>query len=82
MATTDSKTGVKIVPHDDGIALVFDPELLRQLGIDENTPLSVTTDGRSIQIMPATKTPTPEQVANALKEVNRKWGGVLKKLAE
>ena len=82
MATTNAKLGVKVVPHDDGLALLFDPELLKQFGIDEHTPLSVTTDGKSLQIMPAVTSPNADQVNAALAEVNKKWGVVLRKLAE
>jgi hypothetical protein len=82
MATTGAKLGVKVVPHDDGLALLFDPELLKQFGIDENTPLSVTTDGKTLQITPAATFPTADQVNAALIDVNKKWGVVLRKLAE
>jgi hypothetical protein len=56
MATTEIAT-VKLVPHGKDLALLIDPQLLRELGIDEKTPLSVTTDGCAIFITPAVAIP-------------------------
>jgi hypothetical protein len=81
MATTQAPA-VKLVPHGKEFALLIDPQLLRELGIDETTPLSVTTDGHSIFVQPAVGHPTPEQLKESLERVNAKWGSVLKKLAE
>jgi len=82
MAVTEETTSVKLVRHGDGLALVFDPALLRGLGIDENTPVLVSTDGQNIRITPAAAHATREQVEAAMKVVNTEWGPVLKKLAQ
>ncbi len=82
MATAKTKAGARIVAHDDGMALVFDPELLRELGIDENTLVSVTTEGQSLRITPVGRYATREEVEKAMREINQEWGDVLKKLAE
>ena len=82
MSSIESKPLVKVVPHDDGLALVFDPEFLREFGIDETTPISVTIDGNKLRISPAGRFATPDEIDAAMKRVNEKWGGVLKKLAE
>ena len=72
----------KLVPHGKGFALPIDADLLRELGIDENTPVTVTVEGGRLLIAKAAARATKEQVAAALDNVNREWGGVLKKLAE
>ena len=82
MSTTESMPTVKLVPHEKGLALVFDPEVLRQLGIDENTPLDISSDGRAIRIMRAASRPSADQLHKTLERVNAEWGPVLKKLAE
>ena len=82
MSTTATIPKVKLVPHGNGFALVFDPKVLQQLGIDENTPLDVTSDGKVIRITPAVKRTNAVDLQNTLDRVNMEWGPVLKKLAE
>ena len=73
----------KLTPHGKGLALVLDRSLLDALKIDENTPLKVTTDGRSVFITPqAADEARREKVRAALEDTNRKYGGMLKRLAE
>ena len=82
MPTTGTTPAVKLVPHGNGYAIVFDPEVLRQLGIDENTLLDVTTDGKTIRVTPVVQRPTAHELQHALERVNAEWQPVLKKLAE
>lgn len=82
MSTTGTTPTVKLVPHGNGYALVFHPEVLRQLGIDENTLLDVTSDGKTIRNTPAVQRPGEADLRNALERVNTEWQPVLKKLAE
>ena len=81
MAMTETET-IKLVPLGKGYAVLLDPELLARIGIDPNTPVNVTTDGRSIRITAAVTTPSAEELDRTLDRVNAKWGAVLKKLAE
>lgn len=82
MATSRTKAQARIVRHDDGMAVLFEPEILRELGMDENTLLSVTTDGQTLRITPVARYATREEVENAMRQINQEWGDVLKKLAE
>lgn len=83
MATLGVKVeGAKLVSHDDGLALLLDAAVLRELGIDEHTPVLVTVDGTSIRITPATRKPSVDEMNESMKQVNDEWGDVLKKLAE
>jgi antitoxin component of MazEF toxin-antitoxin module len=82
MSVTAPPEGTKLVPHGKGFALPIDASLLRELGIDETTPITVTVEGGRLMIAKAAAHATKEQVTAALENVNREWGGVLKKLAE
>ena len=70
-----------LVRHGDGWAVVIDDRLLERLEIGPDTPLEVTTDGRSLSIAPADPA-RPAQFAAALESVNQRFGRALKKLAE
>jgi len=72
----------KLTKHGNSWALVIDKPVLELLKIDPDTALEIATDGRTLIISPARE---PERVAKfeaALNKANRKYGRVLKKLAE
>jgi antitoxin MazE len=52
----------KLTRHGNSLALVIDRPLLEVLGIDENTPLNITTDGKRLQVDPQLS-PTKRQAA-------------------
>ena len=68
--------------HGNSLALVIDKPILELLRIDEATPLSITTDGDKIVVARASDDDDDAEFKAALEKVNRKWGSVLKKLAE
>ena len=82
MPTAATPTTVKLVPHEKGAMLVLDPALLREAGIDPDEPVLLSMDGGRLIITSAIVRPTPEQVDQAMANVNREWGDVLRKLAE
>ncbi len=67
--------------HGNSLALVLDRGVLDLLKIDANTPLEITTDGQVLIIAPARDEKRRKKVAQALEEVNRKHGRMLKRLA-
>ena len=70
----------KLTKHEDGWAIVFDPALLKQLGIDADTILEISTDGRRLMIAPA----DPQRRAKfeaAVKQSMEKYASVFKRLA-
>ncbi len=79
MSSTDT---VKLIPHGQKLAVVLDRNLLRQLGIDENTPVSVTRNGESIQITRANPNDRNEKFQAAKTDTFDKYDSTLKKLAE
>ncbi len=68
--------------HGNSLALIIDRPILDLLGIDERTPLTVSTDGRALIIVPASSEQRQERFQQALKECNQQYGETLKKLAE
>ena len=68
--------------HGNSLALVIDKPILELLRLDEQTPLSITTDGDKLVISRARGDDEDAEFKAALEKVNRKWGSVLRKLAE
>jgi antitoxin MazE len=72
----------KLTKHGNSYALVIDKPVLDLLQIDPDAPLEITTDGQTLTVAPVRD---PRRVARfeaALEKANRKYGRVLKKLAE
>jgi len=67
--------------HGNSMALVIDKAILELLDINDQTPLEITTDGKSLNISPVTDTERLEKFEKSLKKVNRKYGKTLKNLA-
>jgi len=71
----------KLTKHGNSMALVIDKALLEILKIGENTPLELTTDGKSLSISPITDEERLEKFEGALDKVNKKYGKALKNMA-
>lgn len=71
-----------LVPYGDDAALVIDRALLDKLGIDEDTPLEIVTDGEVIIVSPVRDATHRQRVAGAMKNVIARHGETLRKLAE
>lgn len=72
----------KLTRHGNSLALVIEKGILDLLGIDAQTPLSISTDGRGLLITKAPDAKRERRFKAALEKVNRKYGAALKKLAE
>ena len=72
----------KLTRHGNSLALVIDRAILDLLHIDAKTSLELTTDGRCLVVAPARASDRKTRFQRALKEVNRKYGKALKRLAE
>jgi antitoxin MazE len=72
----------KLSKHGNSLALVIDRSILELLGIDEKTPLEVSTDGRALVIAPARAKKRRQRFEKALSETNTFYGKALKRLAE
>ena len=74
----------KIVRHGNSRALIIDKPILELLGASADSEFTIVTDGRSLTITPVKSAEEERRLAfeYAAEEVNRTWGGALKRLAE
>lgn len=71
-----------LTKHGKNLALVIDPPILEELGLDANTPVDVTTDGQTLVLTPIKDPQAATLFDAALDRANRKYPKALKKLAE
>jgi antitoxin component of MazEF toxin-antitoxin module len=72
----------RLAKHGNSLALVIDRGVLDLLEIDGDTPLSVTTDGKCLIVTPVRDPAREKRFRAALAEGNRKYGKMLKRLAD
>lgn len=72
----------QLTRHGNSLALVIDKAILELLRIDADTPLEITTDGRSLVITPAADPEGRRDFRESLERVNRRHGKALKRLGE
>jgi antitoxin component of MazEF toxin-antitoxin module len=66
----------------NSVALVLDRPLLEAVGIDAGATVEVSTDGDVIVIAPVRARKRARKLADALEEINARYAGVFKRLAE
>lgn len=72
----------KLSKHGNSLALVIDRSILELLGIDEQTTLEISTDGRALVVAPAHDQRRRKRFQDALTACNQRYGKALKRLAE
>jgi len=72
----------KLTKHGNSLALVIERPVLELLKIDSDTPLDISTDGSVLVISPVRDAKRRREFEKALEKANRKYGRMLKKLAE
>ena len=72
----------RLTKHGNSLALVIDRGVLNLLEIDADTPLSVTTDGKCLIVTPVRDPEREKRFRAAIAEGNRKYGKMLKRLAD
>ncbi|HOX39599.1 MAG TPA: AbrB/MazE/SpoVT family DNA-binding domain-containing protein [Candidatus Brocadiia bacterium] len=72
----------KLTRHGNSMALVLDKPILELLHVDADTPLDISTDGRSLVITPVGDAKRQKRFRKALEQTNKRYGHALKKLAE
>ena len=70
-----------LTKHGNSLALILDRGVLDLLEIDGETPLSITTDGQSLTVSPIRDGNRQKSLRAALREGNRRYGRMLKRLA-
>ena len=63
------------------MALIIDRPILEILKISEKTPLELTTNGKSLHIVPVKDKERIKRFKTALNKANQKYGKTLKRLA-
>jgi antitoxin component of MazEF toxin-antitoxin module len=71
-----------LVRHGNSYALVIDRPILDLLKIDPESPLEVSTDGKSINVAPIESSSRQATVRAARKKINAKYKKAFKKLSE
>jgi antitoxin component of MazEF toxin-antitoxin module len=72
----------RLTKHGNSLALVIDRAILDLLKIDAKTPLDISTDGQVLIISPVQDEKRSEEFKKALDSTNRRYGRMLKRLAE
>jgi antitoxin component of MazEF toxin-antitoxin module len=72
----------KLTRHGNSMALVIDRPILDLLHIDNETPLDVSTDGKSLIIKPAGASARRRKFDEAQAAAHRRFGRTFKRLAE
>jgi antitoxin MazE len=72
----------KLTRTGNSLALVLDKPLLEQLGLDENSDVEVSTNGRLIVISPVRDPAHDRKIKRILAELDEEYGGVFRRLAE
>ncbi|NPV58760.1 MAG: AbrB/MazE/SpoVT family DNA-binding domain-containing protein [Actinobacteria bacterium] len=72
----------RMTRHGNSMALVIDRPILELLNIDADTPLEITTDGEALIITPVRDKKRRQAFEAALEKANRRYGRMLKNLAD
>lgn len=72
----------RLSKHGNSLALVIDRGVLDLLKIDARTPLEITTDGELLLVSPVRDASRRAKFEKALAATNRKYGRVLRRLAD
>lgn len=68
--------------HGNSMALVIEKPMMEALGITEETPLQVTVSGNALVVTPANVGVGPERMKSTIKELRKRYGPMLKRLAD
>ena len=68
--------------HGNSMALVIEKPLMEALGIQADTPLQVTMNGNTLMVTPTHVGIGRERVERSLKKMRRRYGAMLKRLAD
>jgi len=63
-------------------ALIIDKALMETMGIDLDTPLTVTVQGNTLSIRPANVGIGRERTSEAMDQIERDYGDALKRLSQ
>lgn len=68
--------------HGNSMALVIEKPLMEALGIQADTPLQVTMNGNTLMVAPTNVGVPPERLKRVIKDLRKRYGPMLKRLAD
>jgi antitoxin component of MazEF toxin-antitoxin module len=68
--------------HGNSMALVIEKPMMEALGITEETPLQLTVNGNALVVTPANVGVGPERMKTVIKQIRKRYGPMLKRLAD
>ncbi len=68
--------------HGNSMALVIEKPMMEAIGINEDTPLQITLSGNALVITPANVGVGRKRIEESLKKMRRRYGPMLKRLAD
>ena len=71
----------KLQKHGNSAALIIEKPVMQALGITEATPLQVTVNGNALVVTPANVGVGPERIKPIIKDLRKRYGPMLKRLA-
>lgn len=72
----------RLTKTGNSLAVILDRPLLEQTGIDETTPLEISTNGDVIVISPVRDAKARRKLRKAVDEIHGLYAGVFRRLAE
>jgi antitoxin MazE len=72
----------KLKKHGDNFTFIIDRSIVDAMGIDERTPLDISTDGSVIIVAPIRDPNRQGQFDEALASSNKRYPNALNRLAE
>ena len=72
----------RLTKTGNSVALVLDRTVLKAVGIDASATVDVSTNGDVIVVTPVRKKTRAAKLAAALDDINERYAGVFKRLAE
>lgn len=68
--------------HGNSMALVIEKPIMEALGIQADTPLQVTLNGNTLMVTPTHVGVPPERLKRIIKDLRKRYGPMLKRLAD
>jgi len=72
----------KLTRTGNSLAVLLDKAMLEKLGIDAETPLEVSTDGRVVIISPVRSPKRDQKLRAIMDRAHQRYAGVFEKLAK
>jgi antitoxin component of MazEF toxin-antitoxin module len=72
----------RLQKHGNSAALIIEKPVMQALGITEETPLQVTVSGNALVVTPANVGVGHERMKTIIKDLRKRYGPMLKRLAD